>query len=83
MSTIYTWCGPSGNLECRSEMCCMRLTGNAGPQKSPKIPHLRTIAQLSRAISSQLRHILTIGKKNLLTRMRANAERDGRPAEHR
>jgi len=28
--------------------------------------HLGTIAQLCRAISSQLRHILTIGKKNLL-----------------
>jgi len=25
--------------------------------------HLRTIAQLSRAISLQLRHVLTIGKK--------------------
>ena len=22
------WCGPSANLECRSEMCCMRLAGN-------------------------------------------------------
>jgi len=21
MSTIHTWCGPSANLECRSEMC--------------------------------------------------------------
>ena len=35
--------------------------------KSPKIRHLRTIAQLCRAISSQLRHMSTIGKK-LLTR---------------
>ena len=36
-------------------------------KKSPKIRHLRTIAQqiaqLCCAISSQLRHILTIGKK--------------------
>jgi len=32
----------------------MRLTGNAGPKKSPKIRHLGTIAQLCRAISSQL-----------------------------
>jgi len=23
---FYTWCGLSANLECRSEMCCMRLT---------------------------------------------------------
>jgi len=68
MSTIhfYTWCGPSANLECKYEMCCTRLTENAGPKKSPKIPRLRTIAQLCRAISSQLRHISTIGKKNLL-----------------
>jgi len=24
---FYTWCGPSANLECRSEMCCMWLAG--------------------------------------------------------
>ena len=35
------------------------------PKKSPKIRHLRTIAQLSRAISSQIRHLSTIGKKLL------------------
>ena len=35
-------------------------------QKSPKIGHLGTIAQLCRAISSQLRHVSTIGK-NLLS----------------
>ena len=32
-------------------------------QKSPKSHHLGTIAQLCRAISSQIRHISTIGKK--------------------
>ena len=31
-------------------MCCTRLAGNAGAKKSPKICHLRTIAQLCRAI---------------------------------
>jgi len=31
--------------------------------KSPKIRHVGTIAQLCRAISSQLRHASTIGKK--------------------
>ena len=31
-------------------------------KKSPKIRHLRTIAQICRAISSQLRHVSTIGK---------------------
>jgi len=34
-------------------------------QKSPKIRHLRTIAQLCQAMSLQLRHVSTIGK-NLL-----------------
>jgi len=43
----------------------MRLAGNIGPKKSPKIRHLGTIAQLCRDISSQLRHISTIGKKLL------------------
>ena len=32
-------------------------------QKSPKIRHLGTIAQLCQATSSQLRHVSTIGKK--------------------
>jgi len=41
----------------------MRLAVNAGPKKSPKIGYLGTIAQLCRAISSQLRHISTIRKK--------------------
>jgi len=56
--------GPSAILECRSEMCCTRLAGNAGPKKSPKIRHLGSIAQLCRAMSSQLRHISTIGKSS-------------------
>jgi len=62
MSTILphvVW--PYANLECRSEMCCTRLAGNAGSKKSPKIRHLGTVAQVCRAISSQLRHISTIG----------------------
>ena len=66
MSTIlyfYTWRGPSANLECRSEMCCSRLAENTGRQKSPSGHHRTTY----RAISSQLRHVSTIGKKNLLS----------------
>jgi len=35
---------------------------NTGRKKSPKIRHLGTIAQLCRAMFSQLRHISTIGK---------------------
>ena len=41
VSYFHTWCGLSENLECRSEMCCTRLAGNAGPKKSPP-GHLRT-----------------------------------------
>ena len=59
----------SANLECRSEMCCTRLAGNAGHKKLPKIRHLGTITQLCRAISSQLRHVSTIGKKLLNSSM--------------
>jgi len=41
----------------------MRLAANAGRKKSLKSCHLRTIAQLCRAISSQLRHVSTVRKK--------------------
>jgi len=37
----------------------------AGPNKSPKMRHLGTIVQFRRTISSQLRHVSTIGKKNV------------------
>jgi len=63
---FYTWRGPSANLECRSEMCCSRLAANTERKEVAKNRHLGTIAQLRRAISSQLRHVLTIGK-NLLS----------------
>ena len=46
-------------------MCCTRLAVNAGPKKVAKNRHLGTIAQLCRAISLQLRHVSTIGKKLL------------------
>ena len=57
--------GLSANLECRSEMCGMRIAENAGPKNR----HLGTIAQLCWAISSQLRHVSTIGKKVLSSNM--------------
>jgi len=44
-------------------MCGMWLAENAGPKKVAKNRHLGTIAQLCRAMSSQPRHELTIGKK--------------------
>jgi len=65
MSTILrhvVW-SYSVNLECRSETCCARLAGNTGRKKVAKNCHLGTIAQFCRAISSQLRHVSTIGKK--------------------
>ena len=60
---FHTWCGPSVNLECRYEMCCTRLAENTRRKKVAKNRHLTTIAQLCRAISSQLRRISTIRKK--------------------
>jgi len=46
-----------------SETCCTRLAANWGPKNVAKNRHLGTIEQLCRAISSQLRHVSTIGKK--------------------
>jgi len=40
----------------------MRLAETQDAKKSPKNRHLGTIAQLCRAISSQLIHVSTIGK---------------------
>ena len=44
----------------------MRLAANAGPKKVAKNRHVGTIPQLCGAISSQLRHVSTVGK-NLLS----------------
>ena len=51
-------------------MCCTRLAGNAGGKNSPKIRRLGTITQLCQAISSQLKHVSTIGNK-LVKRLRS------------
>jgi len=58
---FHTWCGLSANLRCRSETCC--LAEKYRTQKLAKNRHLGNITQLCWAISSQLRHISTIGKK--------------------
>jgi len=47
-------------------MCCTWLAGYTGCKNDAKNRHLLTIAQFCRAISSQLRHVSTIGK-NLLS----------------
>jgi len=67
LDVYHTWCGLSANLRCRFETCCTRLTGHAVCKKVATNHHLGTIAQICRAISSQLRHVSTIGKKNLLS----------------
>jgi len=60
---FHTWCGLRENLKCRAEMCCTRLAENTGCKSYAKNCHLHTIAQLCRAISLQLRHVSTIGRK--------------------
>jgi len=44
-------------------MCCTWLARNTGRKNDAKTRHLGTIAQLCRDMSSQLRHVSTIGKK--------------------
>ena len=44
-------------------MCGTRLAGNTGSKNDAKNHHLCTIAQICRAVSSQLRHVSTIRKK--------------------
>ena len=43
-------------------MCCTCLAGNTGCKNDAKNRHLRTIEQFCWDVSSQLRHISTIGK---------------------
>ena len=62
LSHFHTWCGLNANLGCRSETCCTWLAENR-TQKVAKNRHQGTIAQLCRAIFSQVRHVSTIGKK--------------------
>ena len=44
-------------------MCCTWLAENTGRKNDATNRHLRTIPQLCRAMSSQLRHVSTIGEK--------------------
>jgi len=44
-------------------MCCTQLAANTGRKNDAKTHHLGTITQLCLAISLQLRHVLTVGKK--------------------
>ena len=83
LSSLFSWPNLSGrrvdvyhtstqivalpNLGCRSETCSTQLSGNTGYKKSPKSRHMRTVSQICRAISSQVRHVSTIGKKTLFS----------------
>jgi len=58
-STVHTWCGLSANLECMAEMCCTQLAENTGWKNR----HFGTLTQICWAVSLQLRHVSTIGKK--------------------
>jgi len=62
---FHTWCGLSVNLEYRSETCVRGSLKIQHAKNRQKVAILGTIPQLCRAISSQLRHISTIGKKSL------------------
>jgi len=57
-----TWCAPSANLECIGLKCAARGSLEMQDPKFAKSRHLGTIAQLCPAISSQRRHVSTIGK---------------------
>jgi len=50
-------------------MCCTQLTEIQDAKKVAKNRHLGTIAQLCQALSSQLRHVSTIGKNLLSSNM--------------
>ena len=77
MSTIvpyfHTSCGLSAHLKCMSEICCTRLTENTGRKNCAKDRHLRTVEPHCRAISSQLRRVLTIGK-NLVKHLHMSSQ---------
>ena len=44
-------------------MCCKQLAENAGHKNDAKNRQLSTVTQICQAISSQLRHVSTIGKE--------------------
>jgi len=58
---------PSANLECRSEMCCSRLAGNAALKNRQKFAIWAPSHNYVWLLSSQLRHVstTTIGKNVL------------------
>jgi len=62
----------------QSETCCMQLAENTGRKKSPSGHHRATVSGYIFATKARIDN-----RKNMLTRMWANAQRDGRPAEYK
>jgi len=62
---FHTQCGLSANLECRSELCCMRLTETQDAKNCQKFAICAPSHNFV-GLSSQLRHVSTLGRKNLL-----------------
>jgi len=62
----------------------MGLAGNAGHKNEAKSRHVGTIAQLCRALSSQLRHVSTIGITPVKQQYRKILEDEGslNPSQH-
>jgi len=55
----------------------MQLAGNTRRKNDAKNRHLGTIAELCWAVSSQLRHILTLGKNLLSSNTSSTCPRNG------
>jgi len=53
---FHTWCGLSGNLGCRSEMCCTRLAENTGCKNLASLGHPCKFQRVSRLGSVTARH---------------------------
>ena len=79
LNVFHTWCGPSANLESRSEICCMRLAGNTGRKKSPFWYYRTTLSGYIFGTKACIDN----RKKLVKLEMWANAKRDGRPAYYR
>jgi len=59
---VYTWCGLSANLGCRSETCCTRLAENTGRKKSRSEHHRTTLSGYILATNAHIDN-----RKNMLS----------------
>jgi len=64
-----TWCGLSVNLECMSEMCCMRLAENTGCKNSPSGHHCTTLSGYISATKACIDNRKKLVKQQYLPRM--------------